>query len=87
MIKGETKSGFKYNIEKERLDNYELLEAIGDIDEDPFAISRVVNLLLGKDQTKELKDHVRTESGIVPVKALTEEITEIFESQKEIKNS
>ena len=51
MIKGKTKSGFSYELDKERLNNYELLEAIEELEENPLVLSRVVNLLLGKEQT------------------------------------
>ena len=87
MIKGKTKSGFSYELDKERLNNYELLEAIEELEENPLVLSRVVNLLLGKEQTKKLKDHLRTENGIVPTEKMSEEITEIFKNQGETKNS
>ena len=87
MIKGNTKSGFSYELDKERLNNYELLEAIEELEENPLVLSRVVNLLLGKEQTKKLKDHLRTENGIVPTEKMSEEITEIFQNQGETKNS
>ena len=32
MIEGKTDSGFVYSIEKKRLDNYELLEVITEVD-------------------------------------------------------
>lgn len=87
MIKGKTKSGFSYELDKERLNNYELLEAIEELEENPLVLSRVVNLLLGKEQTKKLKDHLRTDNGIVPTEKMSEEITEIFQNQGETKNS
>ena len=87
MIKGKTKSGFSYKLDKERLNNYELLEAIEELEENPLVLSRVVNLLLGKEQTKKLKDHLRTENVIVPTEKMSEEITEIFQNQGETKNS
>lgn len=87
MIKGTTKSGFSYQISKERLNNYELMEAIGELDEKPLLISKVVNMLLGKEQTAELKDHLRTEEGFVPNDLISDEITEIFQNQSEVKNS
>lgn len=87
MIIGKTKSGFSYELDKERLNNYELLEAIEELEENPLVLSRVVNLLLGKEQTKKLKDHLRTENGIVPTEKMSEEITEIFQNQGETKNS
>ena len=87
MIKGKTKSGFSFELDKDRLNNYELLEAIEELEENPLVLSRVVNLLLGKEQTKRLKDHLRTENGIVPTEKMSEEITEIFQNQGETKNS
>lgn len=87
MKQGVTKSGFKFEISEERLNNYELLEAVSEIEENPLAVSKVVNLLLGKEETKRLKDHVRTENGIVPADKLTDIVTEIFQSQLETKNS
>jgi len=87
MIKGKTKSGFSYELDKERLNNYELLEAIEELEENPLVLSRVVNLLLGKEQTKKLKDHIRNKDGIVPTEKISEEITEIFQNQGETKNS
>ena len=87
MIKGKTKSGFSYELDKERLNNYELLEAIEELEENPLVLSRVVNLLLGKEQTKKLKDQLRTENGIVSTEKMSEEITEIFQNQGETKNS
>lgn len=87
MISGKTKSGFKYSVPEERLNNYELLEAIGELENDPLILTKVVDLLLGKEQKKELKNHVRTEDGLVPTDKLSEEITEIFQSQSETKNS
>ena len=87
MIKGKTKSGFSYELDKERLNNYELLEAIEELEENPLVLSRVVNLLLGKEQTKKLKDHLRTDNRIVPTEKMSEEITEIFQNQGETKDS
>lgn len=87
MIKGKTKSGFEYRIPEENLNNYELVEALGEIEENPLLIAKTVNLLLGKEQSNLLKEHLRTESGIVPADKIAEELMEIFENQKESKNS
>lgn len=87
MIKGKTKSGFEYKIPKEQLDNYELVEALGEMEENPLVISKIVNMLLGKDQKNKLKDHIRSESGIVSAEKMGEEIKNIFENVNETKNS
>ena len=80
-IKGKTQSGFAYEIEEARLNNYELLETIGELEDNPMVISKMVIMPLGKEQTNKLKDHLRDEEGLVPVDKMTEEITEIFQSQ------
>lgn len=87
MIKGTTSSGFAYQITEERLNNYELVEAIGELEENPLVIPKTMNLLLGKEQTKKLKELVRTEDGMVPVDKISEVITEIFKDQGHVKNS
>lgn len=87
MVKGTTKSGFEYAIPKENLNNYELVEALGEVQDNPLLIARTIDLLLGKEQKEALKNHLRTDSGIVPTDQITEEIMEIFENEKETKNS
>ncbi|MCB5934496.1 hypothetical protein LI012_06465 [Caldibacillus thermoamylovorans] len=87
MIKGKTSSGFEYAIPEENLNNYELVEILGEIEENPLLISKVVKLLLGNEQAKKLKEHLRTKTGIVPMDKMSDEIMEIFESQKDTKNS
>lgn len=87
MIKGLTQSGFEYGITKQRLENYELIESLGELEENPVALSKVVNLLLGKEQAKALKEHLRDEEGLISTEKLSNEIMEIFKNQSEIKNS
>lgn len=87
MIKGKTETGFEYEIQEENLDNYELVEVLGEMDENPLVITKIVNLLLGKEQANNLKNHVRAESGIVSTEKMGEEIKCIFESVQKAKNS
>lgn len=87
MIEGKTDSGFVYSIEKKRLDNYELLEVITEVDENPTLIPKALKLLLGQEQASELKEHVRDEDGIVPAEKMVEELGNIFQNQAQTKNS
>ena len=87
MIKGETNSGFKYSIEKKRLDNYDLLEVINEVGENPTLIPKALKLLLGQEQANALKEHVRDEDGIVPAEKMIEELGDIFQNQAQTKNS
>ncbi|WP_432334156.1 hypothetical protein [Coprococcus comes] len=85
---GKTTSGFEYEIDGESLDDYELLEDLCELDNGKTAkTTSVLNRLLGKEQKDRLKEHLRTESGRVPVSKMMIEIGEIFNSVKEGKNS
>ena len=87
MIKGKTTSGFNFAIPQARLENYELIEALSEVDEKPLLLPKVVSLLLGKNQAVKLKDHLRDVEGLVSTEKLTNEIMEIFQNQSETKNS
>lgn len=79
-FKGTTKTGFPFDISMERMGNYEVVETIAEIDENPLVLPRLLKLLLG-DQVAALKDHVRGEDGMVPTQKLMDEVRDIFESQ------
>ncbi len=78
MYTGTTKSGFAFEIEETALDNMELVDALAEAEEDPLSLSRVVRLLLGKEDRKRLYNHIRTEQGNVPIDAMSEELKQIF---------
>ena len=87
MIKGKTSTGFEFNIDQSIGNDYELVELLGNLDEDFLTMTKVVNRVLGKEQANKLKEHVRNEKGIVPTDRMAEEISEIFQSTDEGKNS
>lgn len=84
-LTGVTKSGFSYSILEKNIKNYELVEALGELDTNPLALPRVLNLLLGKEQTQKLKDHVRDEDGIIDTEKVTLELEDIFKAQERLK--
>ena len=85
MLKGKTSTGFQFQIAEGALDNYELVEALADIESDPLSVTKVVTLLLGKEQKEKLKDHVRNDEGVVTTTDLMKEIEEIFKTQNKVK--
>ena len=88
MIKGKTQTGFEYELNEKVLNNYELVENIAEIEENPLAITTIVKQLLGKAGTKRLKEHIREENGNVTTDKMQKEIVDIFQnSGKETKNS
>lgn len=86
MIKGKTKSGFVYEISDARLKNYELVELLAEVDENPLLLPKLVKVMLGDELADKLKDHIRDDEGLVDLDKVNQEIAEIFESQKQIKN-
>lgn len=87
-IKGKTPSGFKFEISERRLNNYELLELIGEVDEgNGQAFPKVLKLLFGEEQAKEFKDHLREEDGIIPNEKIADELKAVFETVQEVKKS
>lgn len=84
MLKGTTKTGFKYEIGEDVLNNYELVEAIAGIDDNPLLLTKVLDMLLG-DRVKRLKEHVRNDDGVVTINALMLEVQDIFSGGAQIK--
>ena len=84
-LTGVTKTGFAYSISEKNVRNYELVEALGELDTNPLALPRVMNLLLGKEGTKKLKDHVRDKDGIVDTEKIIAELEDIFKAQERLK--
>ena len=84
-LTGVTKTGFAYSISEKNVRNYELVEALGELDTNPLALPRVMNLLLGKEGTKKLKDHDRDKDGIVDTEKITAELEDIFKAQERLK--
>ncbi len=78
MITGTTTSGFAYEVPESALDNMELVDAISESEQNPVALSTILQLLLGQEQKKRLYDHLRTETGTVPVEAVSTAIADIF---------
>jgi len=88
MIKGKTSSGFEFEISEAVANDYELVENLGELEDNPLILGKIVNQILGKEQTTRLKNHVRNENGIVPTDKMTQEIIEIFKNGGEkAKNS
>lgn len=72
-------NGLNLKIKDSALNNMELLDDLVDLDEgNGFAISRVLNRILEKDEKKKLYDHLRVD-GVTPVDKVVECMKEIFD--------
>ena len=64
MITAKTNDGFEIELSEDALDDAELLDALGGMqDGNVFDMSRLTLRLLGKEGRKKLYDHLRTPGG------------------------
>ncbi len=88
MLTGKTTSGFEFEIEDERLDDYELLEKLCEIDQgNTGKLTSAIADFLGEKQKEALKEHIRNKNGRISVKKMVGEFAEILNATKEGKNS
>lgn len=79
MIKGETASGFKFEIEPADINDMEFLERLGiAFESDITKIPGIMAEILGADQRARLYDHLRNERGKVPIEKAMEVFQEIL---------
>lgn len=83
MINVMLSDGFLLIIAEENLDDFELLEDLAAIDgaKDDVPMSAVISAttrLLGEEQYRLLKEHLRNDAGIVPATSMLESIQEIL---------
>ena len=80
------KSGFSLRIEEDALDDWELMEALIQMDSaHPEAALKALPLLIGEEQMKKLKEHLRTPGGRVPMSKMVQVFGEVFSTLNEAK--
>lgn len=93
MIKGETKSGFKFSVDERIKKDYRLLRVMrkaqsGSVDEQLDAMDELVELVLGKKGAEKFINHItKVNDGFCPAEAVSSEIVEIITYDPETKNS
>lgn len=88
MKQGKTQTGFEYELSESIGNDYEVVELLSELEENPLILTKLVSKILGKEQAKRLKNHVRDDNGTVPTDKMTQEIVDIFQnSGEEPKNS
>jgi hypothetical protein len=81
MKKGKLSNGFEYEIDENVLDDMELIDAMEQSQgDDPLKVSKVITMVLGKEQKKSFYDSIRNEDNRVPVEKAVELFTELIES-------
>lgn len=80
-----TSDGFVYKLDESALQDWETLELLDEMQDEPQKIVRFVKRVLGVEQYNRLKEHCRKENGVVDVVQMQREIADIMK-QKEVKN-
>ena len=85
MVKGKTSTKFAFEVDEEHLKNVEFLEEFAKMhaSNDMSATFAVIQIVLGDQQKKAPYDHCRNEKGMVPIEAVTAELTDIFTAMSE----
>lgn len=90
MVEGKLKNGFEVKIEDENLDDFEVFEALCDIEQNPDNIGKsifVYRRLLGEEQFERLKEHMKKPSGKISTDEMLKTLNEILNINNETKNS
>ena len=92
-MKGKTKSGFKFDFDERILNDWRFVKAIAKADNtsNPSAMLagtvELVSLIFG-DKEDALMEHIASKNdGYVPQDAIKDEIIDIIEQGKDLKNS
>ena len=74
------KDGFALHVRDNVMDDMELLDDLVELDGgNGYAISKILNRILDKDEKKKLYDHLRKDD-VTPVTSVTAAMKEIFDS-------
>lgn len=86
MIKGKTKSGFRYSIDENVITDFEFIENLEKVMDNGAGLSKALIILLGEKQKKALINYVRDKkTKRVPIKNVMKEVEDILSNPK-IKN-
>ena len=84
MLKGKTKTGFEYEFDENLFKDYELVELLAEVDDNPLVLPQIFKKLIG-DRVKDLKDNVRDENGVVDIEKMVIEFEDIISTQATLK--
>lgn len=87
QIRGKTKDGFEYTLNKGIEDDWELLKAIRKCNDDISYVVDVAEMVFGTEQLRRLEMWIRARDGRVTYTAVNNVIEEIFVSAGSLKNS
>lgn len=87
MIRGKMENGFEFEVDENKLDDMEFIDALAEMEANPLAFPRVCLMLLGREQRAKLYDVLRVD-GRVSISDMSDAIDEIFQiMESSVKNS
>lgn len=92
MVEGKTSTGFNFKYDERILEDYRLLEVIGQFDETSSkvgqakALKDMVDYIFGEAK-EAFFEHIKAQNdGYMPIEKIQSEIIEIIKASKELKN-
>lgn len=78
-MKGTTRTGFAFEVDENAFNDMEVVDVLSNEEmHATYKMSFLVSRVLGAKQKKALYDHLRDDSGRVPVDAVEREMEDIF---------
>ena len=75
-----TVAGVDVSISREVSDDYEVLELIGEADDNPGRMTKAFRMIVGESQYAEIKEACRNDRGVVSSEAMMEAFAEMWEA-------
>lgn len=86
MVKGTTKSGFAFEIPKEKFNKWQMLKNLRKIDKGELELVVDVAEDLLDENLEKLENHIAELEGDVTIESMVSELQDIMASSKESKN-
>lgn len=82
-FKGILSNGFRYEVESDFADDYEFLELLGEVENNPLLVTKVVTTVLGEKQKDNLIKYLKKRDGKAKLSTMQNLIGELFEKLKQ----
>ena len=91
MVKGTTKSGFRYSVDENILDSWQFVEVLRDVQQKDqvkaaAAVVDLIRLVLGEEQTQRLAKYLTKDGKYVSTETMLKEYKEIVGRVRNSKN-
>lgn len=77
-IKGETASGFKFEIDKRLMNDYDFIEKVNNMAETGLGMPDLIKYMIGDEGYRALKEHCRRKDGFLSLKRMQHEMNDMM---------